>query len=340
MKRFLSVGLILVLLAALLLAGCGGSKQAEDNKDNASAPQKDKLKVAALLPGTINDQGWNATAYRGLKLIEEKFGAEIAYTEKVAQSDMEENFRGYASQGFDIVIGHGFEFGDAAKKVAPEFPDVKFIVTSTNIHQEPNLASLNTDNYEQGFLQGVVAGLITKTGKVGAVGGMEIPPIADSLRGFEKGAKYVNQNVEVLSAFTGDFEDAAKAKETALAMIEKGADVIMADADQAGIGAIEAAKEKGVLAIGANGDQNSLAPDTVVTSGFDDLAFAMEILVNDIVNGKFEPKFYDLGVAEGAVYLAPYHSFEDKLDQAVKDKIQQIFEDMKSNKLDAHALDK
>lgn len=340
MKRFLSVGLILVLLAALLLAGCGGSKPAEENKDNANAPQEDKLKVAALLPGTINDQGWNATAYRGLKLIEEKFGAEIAYTEKVAQSDMEENFRGYASQGFDIVIGHGFEFGDAAKKVAPEFPDVKFIVTSTNIHQEPNLASLNTDNYEQGFLQGVVAGLITKTGKVGAVGGMEIPPIADSLRGFEKGAKYVNQNVEVLSAFTGDFEDAAKAKETALAMIEKGADVIMADADQAGIGAIEAAKEKGVLAIGANGDQNSLAPDTVVTSGFDDLAFAMEILVNDIVNGKFEPKFYDLGVAEGAVYLAPYHSFEDKLDQAVKDKIQQIFEDMKSNKLDAHALDK
>ena len=339
MKKLFSTLLVFVLVVGLL-AGCGNTDSSGDVTGEQKGSGEGNLKVAALLPGPVNDQGWNATAYNGLKLVEEKFGAEIAYTESVPVSDYEETFRNYAVAGYDIIIGHGFEFGDTAMKVAPEFPETKFIVTSTNISQEPNVASLNTDNFEQGFIQGVVAATLTETNTVGAVGGLEIPPIIDSLRGFEVGAKYINPDINVLTVFTGDFEDAAKAKEMAVALIEKGVDILMVDADQAGIGSIEAAADKGILAIGANGDQNALAPDTIVTSGVDDLAMALEILVQDILDGKFEAKYYDLGVAEGAVYLAPYYGFEDKLAQEDKDAIAQVIEDMKSGKLDAHSLDK
>lgn len=322
-----------MLMLSLLLAGCG--KSADNSGDNQSGGEQEeaKLRVALLLPGTINDQGWNATAYTGLMMIKDDLGADVAYTEKVAQSDMEEVFRGYAAQGYGIIFGHGFEFGDAAMKVAKEFPDVKFVVTSTDIHQAPNVASLRADNLEQGFLQGVAAAVVTKTGVVGAVGGMDIPPITDALKGFEAGAKYINPNVKVMTALTGDFDDAAKAKESAFSMIEKGADVVMQDADQAGLGVIEACKAKGVMAIGSIGDQNSAAPDTVVVSGMANLPLAFEKMVGLIQSGEWQPQYYNMGVKEGVISLSPYYSFEDKLTQEQKDQIQQVVDDIMTGKL-------
>lgn len=330
--RKLAVGL-LVLVMVLVLAGCGQKAPSNSAQNPAEQPAKKKLKVALLLPGPVNDMGWNASAYEGLKKVEKDFNVEVAYTENVAQSDMEEIFRGYATQGYELIFGHGFQFGDAAKKVAEAFPNVKFVVTSSNISQPPNLASVNIDNEQQGFLMGVVAGLMTKSGTVGAIGGQEIPPIVGSVEGFKKGVAYANPKVKVLATYTGNFNDVAKTKETALAMIADRADVLMANANQAGLGSIEAAKEKGVFAIGSNQDQNSVAPNTVLVSGIKSVPVLISFVVDRYLKGQFEPKFYNLGFKEGAVYLSPWHGFEDKVPKEVKNKIKQITDDLANGKI-------
>lgn len=337
MKKFLSFLLILTMVC-FALVGCGGSQQAGDQQgaeqqNDAGAEEKKPLKVAMLLAGPISDQGWNATAYQGLVNIEKNLGAEVSFTENVAQSDFEEVFRGYATQGYDIIFGHGFQFGDAAMKVAPEFPDVKFVITSTDISQAPNVASLNNDNKQQGFLAGALAALLTEVNKVGVVGGMEIPSIQAYMTGFDKGAKYINPDITILATYTGDFYDAAKAKEVAAAMIQQGADIIAHDADSAGLGVIEACVEGKTRVIGAISDQYELAPDYMVTSALSDLTKAIEVMAAQIQSGEFEAKMYNYGIAEGTVGLAPYHNFEDKVPQEVKDKMQQIMDDIVAGKI-------
>jgi basic membrane protein A len=336
MKRLLSVLLILTF-SMLLVMGCG-SKTATNEPTKPQEQPKKKLKVACLMSGPISDNGWNATAYKGLKDVEAKMGAEIAYSESVQQSDYEEVFRNYANQGFDVVLAHGYEFSDAAKKVSLEFPKVKFIVTSTDISQAPNVASLNIAPGERGFLAGIVAGLVTKTNVVGVVGGMDIPPISHAMVGFEKGAKYVNPSVKVIKTMTGSFDDAGKAKETALAMIESKADIVYGMAAQSSLGALDACKSKGVLAIMSGDDANSIAPDTVLVSTIDNIGNAFINVIQLGLDGKFEPKSYNLGRKEEACYLSSFHGFEQKLSKETLDKIKQIDDDLKSGKLEYSKL--
>jgi len=272
--------------------------------------------------------------------LKENYGVEVAYTESVSNTDAEEIIRGYAIQGYNWIIAHSFTYGDIVKGIAPDFPDIYFTVNSTNIYQEPNVSSFNYTPLQMGFLAGAVAGLLTETGKVAAVGGKEIPPIIDSLEGFAKGAKYANPDIEAITIITGNFNDPAQAKETALALIDRGVDVLMADADTASLGVIQAASERGVYYIGANSDQNPMAPGTVVTSALKLMSVAMDYIYNQIINGNFEPKHYSLGVKEGAVALAPYHEFEDKLPPEVKEKIEKILEDLANNNIDLANLPK
>ncbi|QGP91207.1 ABC transporter substrate-binding protein PnrA-like protein [Neomoorella glycerini] len=342
--RILALGLAVVfLLTTVLVAGCGGKKESGKQEQPSQSSQtnqgKDtgkKLKVALLLPGPINDNGWNASAYEGLKKAGEELGVETAYRERVSQSDQVDAFRAYATQGYDVIIGHGFEFGDAAKRVAKDFPNVKFVVTSSDISQAPNVASLQVMNVEAGFFGGALAGLVTKTGKVGYVGGMEIPPITNALYGFKAGAKYVNPKVEVKTALTGSFEDVAKAKETATAFIQQGADVVLGNADQAGLGVVQAAKEKGVMAVGYDHDQSNVAPETIVGTSIQSYPIAIVDFVKLVMDGKFEAKFYPMGVKEGATGIIWNPSY--KLPDGVKDKMTRIIEDAKAGKIDIQKL--
>jgi basic membrane protein A len=339
-KKILAV-LVILTLGLTLVTGCGSNNSSESSQDAPSTKQKqtdEKLRVALLLPGTINDSGFNAIGYQGLKAIEKELGAEVAYAENVAQSDMEEMLRNYATQGYNLIFGHGFQFNDAGVKVAPEFPDVKFIINSSVVAQEPNLASFSINDTEKGFLEGVVAALITKTNVVGGIGGMESPNMTDTLAGYAKGAKYINPDIEVLNVMSGTFEDVAKVKEIANALIEKNADVIMVSANQAGIGGIEAARDAGVLAINNNFDGYELAPDTVVVSGLVDFPKSMLLAAQKFVDGEFAPVNQKLGIKEGAVYLSSFHEFEQKLPKETFDKLNQVIEDVRSGKIDVASL--
>lgn len=328
MKKFIAC--LLVVLMTFSLVGCGSAPAESEQAESpaVSEPEKgeggDKLKVALLLAGPISDQGWNAMAYEGLMRIEKDFGFEVAYSENIPQSDREEQYRGYANQGFDIIFGHGFEFVDSATKVAQEFPEVKFVLTSSTVAQEPNVGSVTDDGLMKGFLGGVAAGVLTETNRVSFLGGLEIPPIVAGQNGFEAGAKYVNPDVEVVSTLIGNFEDAGKAKELAFSLAEQGSDIIMVQADAAGLGGIEGAQEKGIRVIGTNSDQNSVAPDTVVTSAMADYSVAMSLIVQQIVDGTWQPSSSVMGVKEGVVDLAPYHGFEDKITAEQKERIESV----------------
>lgn len=347
MKKFLSILLVLVMIVSFT-AGCAvGEQPAEEPieepvkepvEEPVEEPTEEPLKVAVILPGPVGDGGWNASAYNGILAIEEKYGAEISYNESTPISDYDEVFRMYASSGFDIVFGHGGEFGDAAMRVAKEFPDVQFAVTSTNIVQPPNVSSIQNDNAAQGFLNGVVAAIASETGVVGAIGGMNIPSIADSITGFEVGAKYINPDIEVLTSMTGNFDDAAKAKEVAMSMIEQGADVLMQNADHAGFGVFEAAEDSGVYAIGSIGDQAELAPDTIIVSGVIEMPIALVAFVDKYLMGDFEAANFMMGPAEGVVYLSPFYKFDDILTEEQKTQIMEIQDGIMDGSIVPHDL--
>lgn len=324
MKRVAGLAVVMVVLGLML----------------APAALAAPFRVALLLTGSIDDQGWNASAYNGLMQVKKELGYEVAFAEKLPASDYEEVMRGYAAQGFDLIIGHAFAFFDPAKKLQKEFPKTKFIITNCALSAEPNVSGLDNDNLECGFLAGAVAAMVSKTNVIGNVGAMKVPAVTSYQEGYELGAKYIKPGIKVLNALTGNFYDAAKAKETALAMINEGADVLTHLADRAGLGVIEAAREKKVLAIGNVGDQASLAPDTVVTSAMAIMSKAFVPLAKAAKEGTLKPAVYRMGVKDGVVGLAPFRNFENKLTAAQKARIQQIVQDIESGKLDVRKLGK
>ncbi len=339
MNKKLSV-LLALLLVVSLVAGCAtnGEASVEPAEEPVETPAEEPaeeakpLKVAAMMPGPINDMGWNATAYNGLLAIEEQFGAEISYVENVSSSDMEEVFRNYALQGFDVVFGHGFEFGDPAERVATEFPDTTFIIFSSTITNGSNLSSVTFSAPQQGFLAGALAALITETDIVGGIGGLDIPPIRMPIQGFIAGAEYVNPDIDVRAVMTGSMDDVAGLKETAFAMLDQDVDVIFALADQAGMGAIEACTERGAWSIGANVDQNERSPQTVVQSVIKDSPVLYTYMVDMIASGNYEPGMYELGAAEDAIFLADWHGFDEQFPEA-KAEIEEIIKGIKSGEI-------
>ncbi len=340
MKKILHVLLVLLLAASLVLGGCAsaGSEAPAPEAPGTDEPPAEEpaepLKVALILPGPINDGGWNTSGYEGLMLIEEEFGAQVAYNENTPVSDYDEVYRGYAIQGFDIVIGHSSNFADSAKRVAPEFPDTHFVVTSTALTQEPNLSSIANDNAQQGFLMGVVAAVVSESGIVGGIGSTEISSIIDSLIGYEAGAKYINPDIQVMTTYTGNHDDAAGAKEIAFSMIDQGADVLMANANAASLGVMEAGQERDIKLIGSIGDMSQVAPDHVVTSGRTVMSTAFKAFVDAYLQPGFKADAYIMGLNENVVFLNEYNKFEDRLTDEQKATIQSVVDGLKDGSID------
>ncbi|MGI9951463.1 BMP family protein [Moorellaceae bacterium AZ2] len=333
-----AVKLLAVALLGLFLLGCGGgSKEQPAQGDQGQQPEK-KFRVAMVLTGPINDAGWNESAYKGLKEAEQKLNIETAYTESVPQPDYETVIRDYADKGYDLIIAHGFEFTDAVKAVSPSFPDTIFAVVNGQDFQEPNMASYRFNTPETGFLAGAVAGLVTKTNVVGMIGGMKFPHIVDSLNGFEAGAKYVNPKVKVLTGYTESWTDIPKGKEMALAMIEQGADVVCCNANQVGLGVIDAAKQKNVKAIGYVDDQYNVAPETVVVSAIQSVQDMTLHIIDQAMKGECKPGLYLLGSKEGTIRLSSFHGHEKDLPEGAMSKIEEVVAGIKDGSLKAKGI--
>ena len=209
MKKMTAVILSAAMMASL--TACGGSEQKAAETTAAAAAGEKTYKVAMCLSGASNDMGWCQVAYEGLLSLEKNYGCEIAYTENLTPDDIEAAFADYAANGYDVVIGHGYEFGDPAIEVASQYPDVKFIVTEGSVSAD-NVASYVTDCEEGGYVMGMLAAAMSETGKVGYVGPIQGASLVKIMNGFEDGAKEINPDIEVMTAWTGSFTDVALGK--------------------------------------------------------------------------------------------------------------------------------
>lgn len=295
-SRFAAYALIFHT-AALLAGGCSS------NEKQSGEPAT--FRVALLTPGPITDQAWNSSAYQGLERIRDSLGADISHIQTKTPAEFEENFRQYGAKGFALVIGHGFEFQDAAQRVGPEYPSTTYLTTGgTGVG--PNIAALSFAFDEPSYLAGMAAAAVSKSGVLGTIGGTELPPVTASFRSFAAGARAVRPDVTVLEAFIGNWDDAGAGKEQALAQIARRADVIFQNADAAGLGIFQAVREtRGVWIIGSNADQNTVAPEVTLGSVVIDLPHAFLLIAKEVQAGTFAPRVVRLDTSSDVVRWVP-----------------------------------
>lgn len=303
-RRFATV------LLGLLAGSCGGERAAP------KAPEG--FRVALLTPGPVSDAGWNAGAFEGLKAVEKELSAKVAHVQVKSPSEFEEQFRAFAAKGYDLCFGHGFEFQDAAARVAKDFPKTVFVTTSgskTSANQAPIVFEMEQATY----LCGLVAGRMSKSAKAGMVGGVELPSIKSTFLAFEAGVKAGNPGARVSTVFTGSFEDVAGAKAATLALADQGVDFVFQNADAAAIGVFQGATERGIWAFGSNKDQNALAT-SVLASAVLDIPRAFVETARRVRDGKFDGQPIRYGLKDGVVSFVVNPAFAGRIPAPVLDE--------------------
>ncbi len=302
---------------ACFLAGC----VALGLTAGVASGQQKPFKVALLSPGPVSDAGWNALAYEGLLKIRDELGAEVSQIQTKTPAEFEEGFRDFARRGYQLIFGHGFEFQEAAAAVAPDFPDTVFITTSGNTVRR-NVAPIRFLLEEATYLEGVLAASMSKTGKAGAVGGVEIPSVKSTILAFEAGAKSVRPDFQVSVVYIGNWEDVGAAKAASFALIQQGADLLFHNADAAGLGVFQAAQERKVFAFGANKNQNDVAPDVVLASAVIDLPRAFVQIAREVREGRFVGRVERKGMKDGVVSLQWNPRLEVRIPAAAKERVE------------------
>jgi len=358
-------GLALFVAAALVLAACAPAapaatsvpqiiretvevpvevtKQVEVVVEVTAVPEPVKVpKVALIMSGKREDQSWNQFMADGVQRLADAGQIEASFAEDVTPADFERVAGDYASQNYDLIIGHTSDFSEAALKVAAAYPDQKFAVTGATTFL-PNLAGLNNWTHNSSAVAGYLAAKLTKTGVVGIVGAFSFPTQLVAHEGFKFGVWKANKEtlaanrdatqVHCLETFTNTWFDTALGFEAAQAQMDQDADVIYITASGAGFGVIQAAEQtKKALVIGSFVDMNAFAPDVVVTS-VERLADApLGAMVYDIQTGRFVGKDYAFDLINGGTQLSPYHNFDSEIPQDVKDKVAAFQSDVVAGK--------
>jgi basic membrane lipoprotein Med (substrate-binding protein (PBP1-ABC) superfamily) len=275
---------------------CGSAREADKNGAGGSG-----FSVALLTPGPISDQSWNGGAYEGLMRIRDSLGATVSHIQTKTPAEFEENFRQYGAKGYSLVFGHGFEFQDAAARVGPAFPKTVFVTTG-GTRTSANVAAMSFAFEQPSYLAGIVAASVSKSGIIGCIGGTELPPVKSGFASFVDGVHAVNPKAKVVTAYIGNWDDAGAGKEQALAQIARGVDVIYQNADAAGLGIFQAAKEsKGVFIIGSNSNQNGVAPAVTLGSVVIDLPVALMAIAREVQRGEFKPRVHVLDTQSGVM---------------------------------------
>lgn len=308
-------GWTLLLAGAIALSGSMAWGAAQEKK--AAAPAK-KLKVVSIFQTPI-EEPWDGAIHQALLRAQKELGIDYEWTEKVAAADFERVVREYAEKGYDLIMGDAFGQEQAARRVAKAYPKIKFLFGSGLGPAPPNFGVFDDWIHEPAYLSGMIAGKMTKTNVLGVVGGHPVPEVNRLINAFRAGARSVNPNVKVKIAFIGSWFDPPKTKEAALAQIDAGADLLYGER----YGVIDAAKEKGKLAFGNLLDQQSLAPDTVITGPVWDMWPLAKFAVESVRRGTFVAMDYAewTMMQKGGAKLAPFRGFEKKLPKEVIDMV-------------------
>jgi basic membrane protein A len=347
-NRFLIV-LTLLTLASLVLAAC-----AEAPGGGGAAVAKKKIGLVTDVGG-VNDKSFNQSAWAGVQKAAKEFGWDAKFIESKQPTDYEKNIDQFATEKYDAIISVGFLMGDATAAKAKQYPNIKFAIidnayfptkgspacddTKKDCYADgglKNVTSLMFQEDQVGFLAGVLAAGMTKTGTVCTVSGMEIPPVVRFVVGFQNGAKWVKPDVKTLNVYIPSFTDPAKGKETGQSMIGQGCDVVFGVGGNTGNGGLLAAKEKGLMAIGVDVDQYNTYPevkDALISSAAKNVDAAVYEYLKSLNSKTDKAGIFTADLKNGGIGLAPYHDWDSKIPQAVKDKVKQAAEDLKSGKL-------
>jgi basic membrane protein A and related proteins len=333
-SKFLRLLLIAVLALCMgtAVAACGDEEEepAGDGGAAATAEPEKKVKIGMVTDiGGLDDRSFNQSAFEGLKRAESELGAEIRAITSKSNADYVPNLSTLARQKFDLVIAVGFLMGEATEKVANSFPQTNFAIIDfpqSIMESKPkNVSGLLFKEAEAGYLVGYMAGLYTKDkgGEqvISAVGGQEVPAVLAYIAGYQKGATDANPKVKVLYGYSQDFVDQAKCKEIALNQIAEGSQVVFQVAGGCGLGALDAAKEKGMQGIGVDADQGYLG-DHIMTSALKKVDEAAFTAAQEVQEGTFQAgadKVFD--VKSGGVGYGETNSegakYTDQVDEVV-----------------------
>lgn len=368
MKKVLSLFTFLLLL--VLLVACGGQEaepgatEGEEPVAEATTPPETEEEPSAegdcaseevfcvgLVTdvGEIDDKSFNQSAWEGVQQIEQEVGAQIEFIETADATDYQANIALFGDNNYDVVVTVGFALGEATLQAAVDYPETDFVGVDQGLFGAPegwegdyppaNLAGLIFPEDQSGFLAGVLAGMMTESNTIAAVLGTDlVPPVVAFKEGYEAGARYVNEDVEIISTYHPGgldvaFTDPGWGADTARQAIQQGADVVFGAGGKTGNGALgEVANHEGVYCIGVDTDQWLTVPEAhpcLVTSAMKLITPGVFDLVMASYNGNFPS-----GNFIGEVGLAPFHDFEDAVPQEVKDRLDEVKAGLESGEIE------
>ena len=332
MKK-LSILLAVLLIASVLLSGC------------ASSSTGSKLKIGLVTDtGGVNDKSFNQSAWAGVQKAATEFGWDAKYIESKVASDYSKNIDQFATENYNVIVTVGFLMGDDTAAKAKQYPNIKFAIIDNQYFPTAgsvacpdtvkdcyvdggltNVASLMFQEDQVGFLAGVLAAGMTQSGVVCTVSGMQIPPVERYVIGFQNGAAWMKAGIAVpLNVYIPSFTDPAKGKETAVSMIGQGCDVIFGVGGNTGNGGLLAAKENNLMAIGVDVDQYLTYPEVqsaLLSSAMKNVDVAVYEYLKTVKAGTVKAGAVTANLTNKGVGLAPFHDWDSKIPQSVKDKI-------------------
>jgi basic membrane protein A and related proteins len=334
MKRSLVLVGVLVLLVG---AGCGGGGK-KSSADTTTGAGGKTMKIGLVTDiGGLNDRGFNHLSYVGLLRAQRELGVQTRVYQAKSTQEYVPNLSTFARQGYALTIGVGFTEATAIDTVATNFPNSHFAIVDVDQTEEPhkpaNLLGLLFKEQETGYLVGYLAGLEEKRrpGKdvIGSVGGQKQPPVDRFIAGYQAGAKAADPGITTLNGYSEDFADLAKCKQIALNQIEQGAGVVFQVAGGCGLGALDAAKEKGVWGIGVDADQSFLGPH-ILTSAVKRVDTSVFDAIKLVVDGKFKGGNIVFGLKDNGVAIG---KISPKVPRSEVAKVMQVRADIISGKI-------
>jgi basic membrane protein A and related proteins len=342
---------LLVLAFAVAVAGCGGDDDEAGGDTGAPTDTAAEAISVGMVSDTggLDDRGFNEFSINGFERAQTELGVDGRVYTSESSDDYLPNLTAAVDDGHDLVIAIGFLIQPSVVEVATEATDVNFAGVDQFYGEEPdcggegqapcalpNVLGLQFPSEEAGYLAGIVTAMMTETNTVSTVGGIKIPPVDNWIAGFRQAVKDTNPDIKLLNAYSQDFVDQAKCKEIALDQIAQGSDLVFQVAGQCGLGALDAACQEGVMAIGVDADQ-SFAGDCVVTSALKPLELAVFETIKSAQEGTFEGgtnRFFGIEEFPDAELLAPY---SDAVPQEVQDAVEAAKQKLISGEIDPPA---
>ena len=295
------------------------------------------IKVGLILAmGGLGDKSFNDSAYRGLKEAEKDFNIDIKYVEPNSWSEDTIFITEFAENGYDLVIATSYTAQDAMTEMADVYPDTKFAIVDTTISGKSNVASLVFKEEEGSFLVGAIAAMMSSNDSVGFIGGVDIPLINNFRRGFEQGAQYIKPDINTTAVYIGGgnpFNDPVKGKETTFSLAKQGVDVVYHAAGNTGVGMMEAVRELDIYGMGVDSNQDDIVKGKVLTSMMKNVDNAIYSLIKDTVEGKFEGRPYQFGLAENGVDTTDFQYTKDIIGEENIQKLEKIKQDIIDGKI-------